>query len=77
MIAGYEVEVQELNWSLGSGYVAFAPALKGCIADGGTREEALENLADAIECWLQAAKAKGRVVATADADEPRVVLDVP
>lgn len=76
MIAGYEVEVQELNWALGSGYVAYARALKGCVADGATQEEALANLADAIECWLKAARAKGRAV-TREPEAAHVLLDVP
>lgn len=74
MIAGYEVEVERLTARLGGGYVAYAPELKGCLADGATREEALHRLADAIECWLLAAKVKGRT--TSAADKPRVLLDV-
>ena len=34
------------------GYSVSCPALKGCHSQGGTREEALENIADAIREYL-------------------------
>ena len=60
IIRGYEVDVRKLSAKLGGGYVACVPALKGCLADGETRDEALLHLEDAIDCWLAAARAKGR-----------------
>jgi antitoxin HicB len=57
---GYAVDVEKLSRDLGGGFVAFAPALKGCIADGESRDEALRHLEDAVGCWLAAAKEKGR-----------------
>lgn len=36
-----------------SGYVAHAPALKGCWSQGKTREEAVANIREAIEAWLE------------------------
>ena len=57
---GYEVDVERLSADLGGGFVAFAPALKGCIADGETRDQALRDLEDAVCCWLEAARSKGR-----------------
>lgn len=59
-LRGYDVEVEKLDRELGGGFVAFAPALKGCIADGESREQALRHLEDAIACWLGAAKDMGR-----------------
>jgi predicted RNase H-like HicB family nuclease len=35
------------------GYVAHAPALKGCWSQGATRDEALANIREAIEAWLE------------------------
>jgi predicted RNase H-like HicB family nuclease len=58
-IRGYDVIVQQLSDRLGGGIVAYAPALKGCVADGRTEEEALANLQDAIHCWLETARSKG------------------
>jgi len=40
-----------------SGYVAYCPTLRGCVAQGKTRQEALKNLkaaaADYIECLVE------------------------
>jgi antitoxin HicB len=58
-ILGYDIDVRPLADQLGGGFVAHAPALKGCLADGETRDEALQNLEDAIRCWLEAAREKG------------------
>jgi len=38
------------------GYTVAAPALPGCISEGDTEEEALENIKDAIQGWLVVAK---------------------
>lgn len=35
------------------GYTVSAPALSGCISEGDTREEALENIRDAIALYLR------------------------
>ncbi|NIA06938.1 MAG: type II toxin-antitoxin system HicB family antitoxin [Actinobacteria bacterium] len=35
------------------GYTAIVPALPGCISEGNTREEALENIRAAIELYLE------------------------
>lgn len=59
-VRGYDVEVQPLGNELGGGFVAFAPALMGCLADGETRVEAIDQLQDAIDCWLAAARQKAR-----------------
>ncbi len=34
------------------GYTATVPALPGCISEGNTREEALKNIREAIELYL-------------------------
>lgn len=62
MIRGYQVDVRRLAAQLGGGFVAHVPALKGCIADGETRDEAIRNLEDAIGCWLAVAEEQGRPV---------------
>jgi predicted RNase H-like HicB family nuclease len=36
-----------------SGFVAHAPALKGCWSQGATRDEAIANIREAIEAWLE------------------------
>jgi predicted RNase H-like HicB family nuclease len=66
MVRGYEVVVQLLNRKLGGGFVAYAPALTGCVAEGSTSDEAIVNLADAIDCWLEYARLSGRRVPVAE-----------
>ena len=34
------------------GYTAYVPALRGCVSEGESEEEALENVKDAILTWL-------------------------
>jgi predicted RNase H-like HicB family nuclease len=35
------------------GYTVFVPSLPGCISEGGTREQALANVKEAIELYLE------------------------
>ncbi len=35
------------------GYTVYAPSLPGCISEGDTKEEALENIKEAIELYLE------------------------
>lgn len=44
------------------GYIAVAPDLPGCSAFGKTRAEALNQLADAIEAWMEAAQKAGNKI---------------
>jgi len=37
------------------GYTAIVPALPGCISEGDSREEALKNIKEAIELYLEPA----------------------
>jgi predicted RNase H-like HicB family nuclease len=39
-------------------FVAEVPALPGCLSQGKTRDEAIANVKDAIEGWLEAKEAK-------------------
>ncbi len=34
------------------GYVVYVPALPGCVSQGETKEEAIENVKEAIEVYL-------------------------
>ncbi|MGD9867430.1 MAG: type II toxin-antitoxin system HicB family antitoxin [Hyphomicrobiales bacterium] len=53
----YSVRIERLAESEGGGYVAIVPDLPGCMSDGETPEEALRNVQEAIESWIEAAKA--------------------
>ena len=35
------------------GYTVFVPALPGCISEGNSREEAINNIREAIELYLE------------------------
>lgn len=53
----YEVVI---DWDERGGYfVARGPELNGCMADGLTRAEALANVQEAIELWLDVAHEEG------------------
>jgi len=39
-------------------YVAEVPALPGCLSQGRTQEEAVENIKEAVEGWLEVMEAK-------------------
>ncbi|NCO66655.1 MAG: HicB family protein [Candidatus Aquicultor secundus] len=41
------------------GYTVTVPALPGCISEGETKEEALENVKDAIEGYIHVLKKHG------------------
>ncbi len=36
------------------GFTAYVPSLRGCISEGDSKEEALENIKEAIELYLEA-----------------------
>ena len=48
------------------GYHAFCPALKGCHSQGETLEEALANIREAIELYLEDLKAEGEPIPEED-----------
>ncbi len=54
------------------GYWAEVPALPGCITEGDTMEEIINNLQDAIEGWLEVANDRFRPEALAQVVEVAV-----
>lgn len=46
------------------GYVASAPVLRGCVSQGNTRVEALANIREAIELYLQDCREAGDAIPT-------------
>lgn len=44
------LETGEDGW-----FIAHVPALRGCVSQGKSREEALANIKEAVECWLEVA----------------------
>lgn len=49
MLFQVKLALDEDGW-----FVAEVPTLPGCVTQGSTREEALENVKDAIQGWLHA-----------------------
>ncbi len=37
-----------------SGYVAYAPALRGCVSQGETKEDVLRSIKEAMETYVEA-----------------------
>ncbi len=58
----YAVLVRPLSEADGGGYEAIVPDLPGCMSDGETMNEAIENVGGAIESWKEAAEEQGRPV---------------
>ena len=56
-------------------FVAEAPALPGCVSQGRTRAEAVANIQEAIEAYLESLKAHGDPVPPS-IDEEVVEVDV-
>jgi predicted RNase H-like HicB family nuclease len=47
-------------------WVAECPSLPGCISQGHTKADAIKNIKEAIEGWIETAKARGQSVADDD-----------
>ncbi|MDQ3812858.1 MAG: type II toxin-antitoxin system HicB family antitoxin [Armatimonadota bacterium] len=50
-------------------YIAEVPALPGCISQGQTRAEALENIQEAIAAYLESLQAHGEPIPPSIAEE--------
>lgn len=58
----YAVVVEPLPEEDGGGFIAIVPDLPGCKSDGETPAEAIANVEDAIEVWIEAAGDMGHKV---------------
>lgn len=65
-IFDYKIEINKLSDADGGGFLATVPQLPGCMSDGETQNEALENIKDAIICWIETAKELGREIPIPD-----------
>lgn len=61
-IFDYPFTIRHLSATDGGGYLIEFLDLPGCISDGETVEEAIENGKDAFHCWMQAIKESGREI---------------
>jgi antitoxin HicB len=60
----YRINLRPLAAVDGGGWLAEVPDLPGCMSDGESPQEAVENVMDAIACWIEAAEEDGRPVPT-------------
>lgn len=57
----------------GDGWITvYCPALPGCVSQGRTREEALANIREAIELYVESLRAHGEPVPHEDAETVEV-----
>ena len=56
------------------GWIAEVPSLPGCVSEGATRVEALENVQDAIAGWLSVAEETGMKVSAPALDHTFIIL---
>lgn len=60
----YPFEVQPLSEEDGGGFLVSFSDLPGCISDGDTIEEAIQNSLDAARSWLETARMHGDEIPT-------------
>ena len=51
------------------GYVVTVPTLPGCVSQGDTRQEALKNIEEAIDLYLEDVRAAGEPIPAEDGRE--------
>lgn len=51
------------------GFVASVPALPGCVSQGNSRDEALENIREAVELYVEDCQAAGDPIPQEDSLE--------
>jgi predicted RNase H-like HicB family nuclease len=60
----YTIVIDPLLPADGGGFLATVPDLPGCMSDGETELEAVQNALDAILCWIEAARENNRPIPT-------------
>lgn len=48
------------------GYTAYVPKLPGCVSEGETYDETMENIKEAIELYVETLKERNEVIITDD-----------
>ena len=56
----YSISLKELSEDDGGGWLAEISDLPGCIADGETAQEAIDNIQTAKYCWIETAINRGK-----------------
>jgi antitoxin HicB len=55
------------------GYTVTVPILPGCVSEGDTRTEALDNIKEAIELYIESLQADGEPIPAEESVEEAVV----
>ena len=55
-------------------WIAECPSLPGCVSQGKTKAEAIDNIREAIEGWIASAKANGQPIPEETFDTQVVVV---
>lgn len=58
----YPIVIEPLSQEDGGGFLVLVPDLPGCMSDGASPEEAVANVQDAIDTWIEAANDLGHAV---------------
>ena len=58
------------------GYGVYVPDLPGCVGMGGTKEEAVDNIAEAIRFHLEGMKEDGLPIPLASSEAENIVLAI-
>ena len=58
----YSFKVEPLKKEFGGGFILTLPDLPGCMSDGTTYEEAIENTRDAFRQWINSVVEEGKVI---------------
>jgi antitoxin HicB len=58
----YRIEVKPLPVNEGGGYLAWVPDLPGCMSDGDSAAEAVQNAEQAILEWVEEAERLGQKI---------------
>ena len=61
-IPTYRIEVRPLTQNDGGGYLAWVPDLLGCMSDGESAAEAVQNAKQAIVEWIEEAERLGHKI---------------
>ncbi len=58
------------------GYTVYVPSLPGCISEGDTYQEALDNIKEAIEGWIEVSREFGDEIPPSDVIIDTVTVSV-
>jgi antitoxin HicB len=61
-VPDYQIEVRPLTSKEGGGFLAWVPDLPGCMSDGETVAEAMQNVRRAILEWIEEAESLGQPI---------------